>query len=482
MNNLDLYIRYTENLGFYNPPQQESTYLLQHRKKNPEQFKQTKIDFYTWKHEYYVPWTTILDIFIILLYVLFCLTFQSTKMTFFLNFDTIFDTYFLGDADEDNDGLTYIYFKNEFIDTVVSKSAMLFEFEDTFPSQFEFQRSSNITCTLKEYGKPNKYYYYTIENLSLIGDLATYSSHIKTFEALIIDVDYLIIQSQSDSQSFKTLKYQMSFIDVDKLGIIEWKSKLIQTKTDYGDRKSYIGGFQNEVFPIAILIFDFISIVISTIRFFSFFKIAKKYAENNYISFTKAVMWKVDGWELFNLFYLILTFVSNAIYLFIVYNNFNNEKWLLFLLGVSAFVHSFGLFKSLRMKEELWMVARLTGRSLKESFILFIGFSPVYTGFVFIGVAWFGYFCNVFKGYLRTVKVLFSIAHSDIVMDTEELVKDAAVTDDWKIYVYIFAWTNLTVGIMINVVISIAEVAIDQLIHEKWTKDTKEKSFFSRDD
>lgn len=125
------------------------------------------------------------------------------------------------------------------------------------------------------------------------------------------------------------------------------------------------------------------------------------------------------------------------------------------------------------MKDDLWLVARLAGRSLGQSSSLFLGFTPIYLGFVFVGIAFFGYFCNVFKGFLRTIKVLFSIFHCDIVMDTEELVKDAGVLPDWIINFYIFAWTNMTGGMIINVIISVVEVTLDSLMTERANKQNR---------
>ncbi|EAX88467.1 hypothetical protein TVAG_152880 [Trichomonas vaginalis G3] len=372
----------------------------------------------------------------------------------------------MGDADSDTDGLTYLYYHNKFIDVVKNVSGLFFTFVDSFPSQEPFQRSSNLTITVMKKGKPNQQFIICPENLSLVEDIANTASSSVDFRGLICDVDYLINRSEPNNIIMMTIKYSMTFLDVDELGIIEWRSRLRKTETKIIGGKKVQDRLNAEVFPISILVVDAIAMIFSFSRFISFFKHARQYAKQNYVSFYRAVMWKVDRWELFNLSYQILTFVSILTFLIIVEDDFGAHRWLLCLLGTAGFVHSMGLFRSLRMKEELWLVSRLTGRSLGQSSTLAFGFVPIYLGFVFMGIAFFGYFCNVFKGFLRTIKVLFSIFHCDIVMDTVELVKEFAVVPDWLIISYIVVWTNLTCGIIINVIISIVEVTLDVLIHE----------------
>ncbi|EAX85229.1 hypothetical protein TVAG_513730 [Trichomonas vaginalis G3] len=464
------YNRYTEILKIVPDDPGEEVKFYTKLMKNNEQFKKTDRDFETWKNDYVVPWSPLFDIAIVLLYVFFALTFQTTKMAMFHNFNTIFDNYFMGDADEDDDGLTYIYFKSEFVEIVKNVSELFFTFTDSFPAQSNFTRSSNLTATLIEKGKQNSVSYFCQENASEASEIASAAVQTLNFKELLLEVDYLIEEFTEKTESLITVKYSMSFKDVDNLGIIEWRSKFKKTEVQYIGTTMFIDALHNEVFPIAILFVDAFALLITISRFMTFIKFAQKYSKENYVSFAKSFLWNVNGWEFFNLFYQSLTLVTIIIYILIVDPNFGGERWLLFLLGCSAFIHSLGLFRYLKMKPELWMVARITGRSLSKSCIFAAGFIPTYIGFVFMGISFFGYFCNVFKGFLRTIKVLFSIFHSDIVMDTEELVKEAAVCPDWLIYTYIFAWTNLTNGIIINSTISFVECTIDFLIGAKWKK------------
>ena len=447
---------------------QDARLLVKHNK-NDELFgsKEDDESLEKWKREYIVPWGTLLDIFIVLLYIFFLLSYQNTKMAFVHNFNTIFDSYFMGDADADDDGLTYIYFKDDFVQIIQNVSQRFFDFDEVFPSQDPFTRKSNLTVLLKEKDQKDQHFLISQENISAMSEIAHQAANSPHLEGLVMDVDYLITKGDEESQILMIVKYSMTFYDNDDLGFIEWRSIFKKTETIRKGSKKLQDQLSTNIFPYGIIAIDTIAILFTVTRFFSFFKKARAYAKKNYVSIYRAVMWKVDPWDLFNIFYRALTFIAVVIYIDIVDDNFGQQYWLLVLLGCAAFMHTMGLFRSLKMKRELWMVARLIIRSLGNAFSFFVGFIPLYVGYTFIGIATFGYFCNLFKGFLRSVKILFSIFHSDVVMDTEELIKSLAVVPEWVGNLYIFVWTNLTAGIIINVIISIVESTLGELIREQ---------------
>lgn len=419
-----------------------------------------------WKKGHLVPWGTLLDIFIVLLYMFFCLSYQRTKMTFVHNFNDIFNSYFMGDNDKDDDGITHIYFRDDFIEIVTNVSQKFFTFDQSFPSQEKFERSSNLSLIVNRKGSQPETYSFNEKTVSDVENVVRKAADSSDFKGLSLDVDYLITSSNENIELLMVVKYSMTFIDTEDLGFIEWRSRFRKTETTrIGSEK--LDQLSSDIFPTAIVVIDSIALIFTITKFFSFFKHAKEYAKKNYISFYRAFMWKVDRWELFDLFYRSLTFIAVIIYITIVDNDFGEKYWLLVLLGVAAFMHTMGLFRSLEMKKELWMVARLIVKATGNALSFFAGFIPLYVGYTFIGIALFGYFCNLFKGFLRSVKILFSIFHSDVVMDTEELIKSLAVVPDWVGNLYIFIWTNLTCGIAINVLIAMVEETLGELIREQ---------------
>ena len=447
----------------------EDARLLVKHNKNDELFGNKEYDesLQKWKREYIVPWGTLLDIFIVLLYMFFLLSYQTTKMAFVHNFNNIFDSYFKGDAETNDDDLTFIYFKDDFIQNVETVSQRFFEFDKNFPSQDPFERYSNLSVILQEKNAPDQHFLFDENNVTLVTEVAERAANSKTFKGLIMDVDYLITRGEEDSQILMIVKYSTTFLDKDDLGFIEWRSIFKKTETIRKGSHKLQDQLSTNVFPYGIIAIDSIAMLFTITRFFSFFKKSYAYAKKNYVSIGRAVMWKVDPWDLFNLFYRLLTFIAVLVYIDVVDDNFGQQYWLLVLLGCAAFVHTMGLFRALKMKRELWMVARLIIRSIGNAFAFFIGFTPLYVGYTFIGIATFGYFCNLFKGFLRSVKILFSIFHSDVVMDTEELIKSLAVVSEWVGNLYIWVWTNLTTGIIINVIISIVESTLGELIREQ---------------
>lgn len=218
-------------------------------------------------------------------------------MSNFHNFGLIFDNYFLGETDEDDDGLTYIYFKKTFIEIVQNVSQSFFTFVDSFPSQLDFERSSNLTVSLYETGKNVQTFDYSPENVTNISSVATRAANSKQFEKLVLDVDYVIKEITSDSMmTFITVKYSMIFLDVDQLCVIELRSKLKNTVTKLIGTNPIDYAFRTEIFAVGIFIVDTFALLFTISRFIVFFKNASVYSTRNYLTFYRAVLRKVDGW------------------------------------------------------------------------------------------------------------------------------------------------------------------------------------------
>lgn len=441
----------------------ENVKFIARHNKNEGQYAPKDENYEAWKKEYIVPWGTLLDILIVLLFIFFALTFQTTKMTFVLNFDSIFDKYF----NDGNNGPSYLYFKQDFIDKVNSSSEKFFTFETQFPSQYPFTRITNMSIDVLYADKTEYNTLISPENISKVVDVAT-NIISKPFNTMRMHAIYMIQHRNEELESEVRLKvhFTIVFKDVNNLGIIEFRTRFQRAETERIGPVAIDDNLSLDVFPAAIILFDAIAMCFTIYRLISFFQHAKQYARKNYISLYRAVVWKVDLWEMFNLFYQALTIAAVSVYYTVVDKAFGDNIWLLVFVGLAGFMHCIGLFRSMRMKKELWLVAQLITRALGRSLQFVLGFLPFYFGVVFMGVSFFGYFCYLFIGFLRTMKILFSMWHTDVVMDTEDLLLSMAVAPPWLVYTFVILWMVLTGGMVINILISMVEVTLDELLEE----------------
>ena len=453
------------NTSLMSPVRMEDPKIVLTHNKNDGLYVPKDENLDAWKKEYIVPWGTFFDIFIVLLYLFFAISYQNTKVRFVLNFNQVFDDFFMGDSDNDEDELTYLYFKDDIIKSISDGSSRYFSFLDHFPSQDIITQNSNLSFSITTTSGSNIHYTFIESNVSNVSSIVTY--YVNIFHEIVTEMEYMLIKGNEDSMIKMKIIYRMTFKDVDQLGIIEWRSQFIKTETTRTGSNQLRDHLSIDVFPIGILIFDSIAMILTILRFVSFVRHAREYAKKNYVRLYVAILWKVDLMELFNIGYQLFTFIMVALFITLIDNDLGGPPILLVLLGLAGFVHSVGVFRSLRMKKELWMVAQLIIRSLGRAFAFILGFIPFYFGYVMMGLTFFGYFSNLFKGFLRSMKILFSLMHTDVCMDTQDDLKAHAVVPDWGVTIYIVSWLTMTGGIVINVLISMVEVTLSELMQEK---------------
>ena len=450
------------------PSSEPEPKLIVMHNKNDERQTPKDENLESWRRQHIIPWSALLDFFIVLLYIFFALTYQSTKIRFFLKFQEVFDTYFMSDAEECLDGLVFLHFKEDIINVANASTFRFFDFPDELPSQDPFTQNSNVTLSLELVNETSLEFEITRamlqENPNFVSDL--FEEIVTLLDSAVFESQYLLTRQSADAVYLTELTYDIYLTQVERTGIIQWESELTGNDRSEDGRVVLSNQLSVILFPIALAIVDSVAIILTISRFFSFLKHAKEYAQKNYVRLIKALLWKMDIGELFNLIYQILTLISVVLFIVYVNSDFGGHKGLLILLSSAAFLHCVGLFKHLKMKEETWFVARLIFRSLGRTLLFVLGFVPFYYAWTILGISLFGHFSYLFKGFLRTLKVMFSMMHTDVCMDTQEALKDEAAAPQQLVTSFVVSWLMLTGGMVINILIAIVENTLEELIVE----------------
>ena len=450
------------------PSSEPEPKLMVVHNKNEERQTPKDANLESWQRQHIIPWSALLDFFIVLLYVFFALTYQSAKIRFFLRFQEVFDTYFMSEAEECLDGLVFLHFKDEIIDVANSTTFMFFDFPADFPSQDPFTQSSNVFLSLDLVNGSSFEYEITSEmleeNPDFVADLFTET--ISLLDAAEFESQYLLTRETIDNVFYTEMTYDIYLTQVERTGIVQWESNLVAKDRSEDGKVVLSNQISALLFPIALVIVDSFAILLTILRFIAFLRHAREYAEKNYVRLIKALLWKMDIGELFNLFYQVLTLISVVLYILYVNSDFGGQQGLLIFLSSAAFLHCIGLFRHLKMKEETWFVARLIFRSMGRTLLFVLGFVPFYYAWTILGISLFGHFSYLFKGFLRTLKVMFSMMHTDVCMDTQEALKDEAAAPHQLVTSFVVSWLMLTGGMVINILIAIVENTLEELIIE----------------
>lgn len=441
----------------------ETKLILMHNK-NIELFSPKDDNLQAWHKYHIIPWGALFDLFIVLLFIFFALTYQSSKIRFCIKFQSIFDSFFLGDTDDDDDGLTLLFFKQDVLDAANSSAYRFFDFAERFPSQDQFEQNSDLDVHVV--AKNNTVYDELVTNDTIDRVYEIFESFKENLLYGKMQMSYLLTRTSKDSVYLTEIFYTISFEEKTGLGIIEWKSDFIGKDRATKGSNKFSNQLSVNIYPIAIIIADSIAILLTVNRFYMFFKHSKEYAKKNYISLSKALLWKINFGEIFNLFYQVFTLIAVILYMKLIDDDFNGHKMLVLIPSIAGFLHCLGLFRHLKMKKETWFVARLVFKSISRTLLIVCGFLPFYFGFVFMGIANFGYFSYLFNGFLRTMKILFSMMHTDVCMDTQEAIKDESVSPQWLVLAYCGTWLLLTGGMVINIFIAIVESTLAELMVE----------------
>ena len=414
-----------------------------------------------WKREFVIPWGPLFDLFIVLLYIFFALTYQSSKIQFYLNYQSILDNFFI--PSDDDDETAFIYYKADLINSANSTAYNFFDFANNFPVQDNFTQDSPLYVSITTEEDEDEFII-TEDNISYV-----YQQFLNISDKLIsasIQMDYLITRITDKDIFYTSITYSVNFDQVGELGLYEISSDLEGTASVDSDNALAINNLTIRTFPIALVVIDSIAILLTLSRFISFFKHAREYASKNYVTLYRALYWKMDRFEIFNLSYQLLTLISILLYLKYVNNTFGTHRVLLFLVALSGLLHSIGLFAHLRLKSETWFVARLIFRSISRTLLFVFGFIPFYISWTFLGIAYFGYFSELFAGFLRSLKILFSMMHTDVCMDTQDQLNEHAAEPNWLIVCYVSSWLCSTGGMVINILIAIVENTLEEMIME----------------
>ncbi|OHT03522.1 hypothetical protein TRFO_29075 [Tritrichomonas foetus] len=442
-----------------NDHDQPSKLLVVHNR-NEEVFVPKDDNLQAWKREYIIPWGPLFDLFIVLLYIFFALTYQSSKINFYLHYNTIFDTFFLPDEEEES---TTIYFRNDLIESANSTAYSFFDFVNYFPSQDNFSENSNLRVSIETLDDEISNFI-TRENITLVFPL--FEKYADNISYAALEMDYLITRVETDIILFTKMTYTVTYSQVRDLGILEISSEFVGENSAENGSILFSSQLSVAVFPIALVIVDSIAIILTLTRFISYFKHAKEYANKNYITLYRALLWKMDRFEIFNISYQVLTLISVSLFIKYVNADFGRYQMLLLLLSFASLLHCIGLFTHLRLKKETWFVARLIFKSISRTLLFVFGFIPFYIAWSFMGLSFFGYFSELFDSFLRSLKVMFSMMHTDICMDTQDQLNEHAAAPNWLIVTFVCSWLCLTGGMVINILIAIVENTLEDLIIE----------------
>jgi hypothetical protein len=359
-------------------------------------------------------------------------------------------------------GYEELYFVNDTVKYANRTGWRYFDFVQEFPSQDNFTEESPLFLTFELSDETEENYSITLkmleENTTLIRDL--FAERVLLMGSATFSMKYAITPPKNGRF---VLTYWQSFTRAKKTGIMEWDSWLTGTRENptWSDR---YGAF---ALPVAILVFDGIALMVSVGRFLWFIRRASAYARSNYVPLGKALVWKIDRTDIFNLFYQTLTLVGVSLYIACVGSDFkDSDRGFLMALAFAGFSHCLGFFRHLRMKKETWFVARLIFKSLGKTLLFVLGFLPFFYAWTILGISLFGHFSYLFEGFLRTCKILFSMMHTDVCMDTQEALKVEAAVPQWVTWVFAASWLLQTGGMVINILIALVDNALEELIEE----------------
>lgn len=437
--------------------------LLHNRNEELNIPKPNNLNF--WEKYHIVPWAPFLDLFIVLLFIFFALTYQTCKIHFLLNFETIFDNYFMESTDDDGDGIALLYFKNDVIDNADNSAQKFFSFVNDFPSQDPLSEASNLSVRFQFEDNSELDYTISRDNLSLVRNF--FEMYISDFKQAVLEVNYLLSRNSGKTEFLSTITYGITFQRLERSGIIQLSSDFVGTNTIEKGRIVLASQLSVTIIPIALLIADIIALLMNLSRLISFIKYAKDYAKNNYVTLYKAIVWKMDRGEIFNLFYQFVTMISIILFIKYVGYDYGKHNNILLLVSFSGLLHCIGLFRHLRLKKETWFVSKLIYRSIGRTLMFVFGFLPFFFSFVFMGISFFGHFSELYIGILRSMKNIFSLMHTDVCMDTQDQLNEHAATSEWLVTGFTITWLMLTGGMVINILIAIVENTLEELIKEE---------------
>ena len=438
---------------------QPSKFLIV-QNRNEEVFVPKDDNLQAWRREYIIPWGPLFDLFIVLLYIFFALTYQSSKIRFYLNTREIYDNFFFTDYD---DYSAVIYLKEDLINAASAAADKFFDLTDVVPMQDQFTNGSFLFVEIQTFNDTCEFVVEQ-ENVSIVNEKFTENANQIVFASL--KMDYLITRYEDDVSYYINITYCILFEQVKKLGLIEMSSDFYGSNSVENGNIMTTDYLSVTVFPIALVVVDSFAIFLTLIRFMSHFKHAKEYAQKNYITLYRALLWKMDRFEIFNISFQTFTLISILLFIKYVNHDFGRRKVLLLLISFAGFIHCIGLFTHLRLKKETWFVARLVFKSIKRTLLFVFGFIPFYIAWTFLGLSLFGYFSELFDGFLRSLKILFSLMHTDVCMDTQDQLNEHAAAPSWLVVTYVVSWLFLTGGMVINILIAIVENTLEDLIKE----------------
>lgn len=412
-----------------------------------------------WHRKFVFPWAACFDLSIVLLYVFFAMTYEATKMDSFHNFQQIFDRYYMEEQDEDQDYVALLYFPSDVTDAFKSSLEKSFVFPNVYPTQDILTLNDTISINFKFINGTDVTLRCTQDNIEDMTKIL--EDNLRAISSVQFDVVYIL---ERDDSSPIELIYRMTFKEVEHMGFFEWRSVFAGTNS-----KSIRDDLSIATIPLALIFVDGIALVLTTQRLISEVKYAIEYARKNYVSVYRAFLWKTDQWEIVTFVCQILTFISVFLFLRIANSDFSEHSSLLLFLGFTAFTHSIALFRYLKLKDELWLVARLLYMSLGKALGFVIGFLPIFFGYVFLGISVFGHYSDLFKGFLRTLKILTSLMHTDVCQDTQNALNEEAVVPNWVVLFFVNTWLVLNGGIILNVLITVVENVLSSLVDEYGT-------------
>lgn len=400
----------------------ETRPIFRHKYKGLRPYVSPKKLFIRWAQQHTLPLACFCEFAIIILYFILAGSIQSTMIPFFQDFGRAIDGYFLEGHEmaEDDDledlyGDAKLYTKSDLLDAINKSVYKYIDFTDSFPCSYPLTRSSDLMFTVIKKNGQKVFILFNEDNYTDAYDIA--ESYIDEFQSYSLEMKINLNPREAGSIESYRIGVSSTFEFYFDTGIVIWKN-LHERSIVY--HKTHTAKFLSQLTITAsslIIAFSLICCTLTVISLIQFYYNAKQKAIIERTSIIKYCWAKLDLWDPIS--FLLDSISIVCVSLFIKYGKDINDglPWPMFLLGISSFTHVFVLFKFFRLVPSLFIIVRMLGRGIIPVLQFLVGCMPFFFGYIYVGVALFGWFSPHYTSPRQAAKLLISACNGDYLLD-----------------------------------------------------------------
>jgi len=454
----------------------KSQMVIQSKKQVNMNYRPHKV-FRNWTQGYRIPLICFIEVSMMILYVIFGVMHQRSSNNFTLDFGKAVDSYFLDDygfdeaPENSNSAQGFIYFRDQFLDIILSTGNRLFSFSETLPFSHPFTCSKHFDMYVTTIGGGEMKLIFTEDNLSLISIVA--SAFIDDFAQISLIMEYhvdVIIGNQHRVISLAVTGEFTRDTDSDTIILDFFHTRIPGDSSDDYSIHNYSFSFAG-----FIALFGFLALLLTIYNIYEVFTFSLEKAERNFQKQLSVFWSKIDQWSFFSLVSHIMSVFSCIYYIF------NGQKFTqamptsLILMSFSTFLHCLLLIRYLKQKPSTMIIVNVIFDAGVTLIQFLVGCMVIFAGYLILGCCIFGTFTFNFSTFTQGAIVLIAIIHGDSIQDIFDTVMVRADVPWWCGFIYMSVWVFFSLTIMFNISISIFEESLTREIYNVANKDDKNK-------